>query len=110
MAARYYGVKKIMEKAVRIGPATEKMFYVKNDEVLVGIVKGSKYTIAADLTDEKEYMAFYQACQKGHWVDIELYRLPKEEAENCPDQGRFTLEDLKELDKKAPPRSRTKKK
>jgi hypothetical protein len=100
MAARYYGVKKVMEKAVRIGPATEKMFYVKNDEVLVGIVQGSKYAIAADLTDKKEYLAFYEACQKGHWVDIELYRLPKEEAENCPDQGRFTIEDLKELDKK----------
>jgi len=43
-----------MEKAQRIGPPTEKIFYVKNDEVLVGIVKGSKYTIAADLTDKKK--------------------------------------------------------
>jgi len=29
------------------------MFYVKNDEVLVGIVQGSKLAIAADLTDKK---------------------------------------------------------
>ena len=110
MAARYYAVKKVLELAQRIGPATEKMFYVKNDEVLVGIVQGSKYAIAADLTDKREYLAFYQACQKGHWVDIELYRMSREQAENCPDEGRLTLADLKALDKKAPLRSRTKKK
>ncbi|MDQ7797820.1 MAG: hypothetical protein RDU76_02600 [Candidatus Edwardsbacteria bacterium] len=110
MAAKYYAVKKVLELAQRIGPATEKMFYVKNDEVLVGIVQGSKYAIAADLTDKREYLAFYQACQKGHWVDIELYRMSKEEAESCPDQGRMTIEDLKAQDKKTPPIDRAKKK
>jgi len=94
MAARYYGVKKVLEKAERIGPATEQMVFVKNDEVLVGIVKGSKYAIAADLTDRKEYFVFFEACQKGEWVDIELFRLPKDKAGECPDEGRVSLEDL----------------
>jgi len=94
MAARYYGVKKVMEKAERIGPATEQMVFVKNDEVLVGIVKGSKYAIAADLTDRKEYLAFYEACQNGEWVDIELYRLSRDKVGECPDEGRVSIKDL----------------
>lgn len=109
MATRYYGVKRVLEKAERIGPATEKMVFVRNDEVLIGIVTGSKYAIAADLTDRKEYAAFYQACQRGDWVEIELYRLPREEAENCPDEGRVTIKELKTLVKRPGLKSKTKK-
>lgn len=97
MAARYYGIVSMLEVARRVGPATEKMVSVKNNEVLVGIVRGSKYAIAADLTDQGEYQAFYRACQKGEWVDIDLYRMPRQEAENCPDQGRMAVRDLERL-------------
>jgi hypothetical protein len=109
MATRYYGVKRLLGKAERIGPATEKMVFVRNDEVLVGIVTGSKYAIAADLTDRKEYAAFYHACQKGEWVDLELYRLPREEAENCPDEGRVTVKELNALLKRPVSKRSTKK-
>ncbi len=97
MAARYYGIARVLEAARRIGPATEKMVFVKNTEVLVGIVRGAKYAIAADLTNPGEYQAFYRACQKGEWVDIELYRMPLSEAERCPDQGRMALGELDKL-------------
>jgi hypothetical protein len=97
MAARYYGVARVLEVARRIGPATERMVFVKNNELLVGIVRGAKYAIAADLTDQEEYQAFYRACQKGEWVDIELYRMPLSQAERCPDQGRMALGELDKL-------------
>jgi hypothetical protein len=94
---RYYGIAGVLKAARRIGPATERMVFVNNDEVLVGIVRGSKYAIAADLTDRREYAAFYGACQRGEWLDIELYRMPRDQALKCPDQGRMTVRDLDRL-------------
>jgi hypothetical protein len=92
--AVYYGVKKVLEKGQRIGAATEQMHFVKNTEVLVGIVKGSKYAVAVDLTVEKEYRAFYRACARGNWRDFDLYRLAKEKIAECPDEGRVLIGDL----------------
>ncbi|MBI5804509.1 hypothetical protein HZA73_00525 [candidate division TA06 bacterium] len=92
--AVYYGVKKVLEKGQRIGVATEQMHFVKNTEVLVGIVKGSKYAVAVDLTVEKEYRAFYRACARGNWRDFDLYRLAKEKITECPDEGRVLIGEL----------------
>jgi hypothetical protein len=92
--AVYYGVRKVLEKGQRLGAATEQMHYVRNTEVLIGIVKGNKYAIAVDLTSEKEYRAFYSACARGNWRDFDLYVLPKDEIPNCPDEGRVEIKEL----------------
>jgi hypothetical protein len=87
MSSGYYDVREVLARGERIGYAGERMHYVGNLDALVGIVKGSQYALAVDLTDEKEYRAFYAACARGGWLDIELYRLPKDEIPNCPDAG-----------------------
>lgn len=92
--AVYYGVKKVLKNGQRIGAATEQMHFVKNTEVLVGIVKGSKYAVAVDLTVEKEYRAFYRACARGNWKDFDLYRLSRDLIAECPDEGRVLIGDL----------------
>ena len=94
---RYYGVREVLARGERIGHATERMHYVGNRDALVGIVRGSQYALAVDLTDEKEYRAFYAACARGGWVDIELYRLPKDQIPNCPDAGWVKVQELAKL-------------
>jgi len=95
--SRYYGVREVIKRGHRIGYAGEVMEHVGNLEALVGIVRGSKYTIAVDLTSEKEYRAFYQACAQGHWLDIELYRVPLRELRHCGDEGRVEIGEVENL-------------
>jgi hypothetical protein len=96
-AARYFGVREVIKRGHRIGYAGEMMEHVGNLDALVGLVRGSKYTIAVDLTDEKEYRAFYHACAQGHWIDIELYRVPVCDLRHCEDEGRVEIEEAEEL-------------
>ena len=96
-AARYYGVREVIKRGHRIGYAGELMERVGNLDALIGLVRGSKYTIAVDLTDEKEYRAFYQACAQGHWLDIELYRVPVRELRHCEDEGRVEIDEAEDL-------------
>jgi hypothetical protein len=96
-AARYYGVREVIKRGHRIGYAGELMEHVGNLEALIGLVRGSKYTIAVDLTDEKEYRAFYHACAQGHWLDIELYRVPYAELRHCEDEGRVEIAEAERL-------------
>ncbi len=95
--ARYYGVREVIKRGHRIGYAGELMEHVGNLDALIGLVRGSKYTIAVDLTDEKEYRAFYQACAQGHWLDIELYRVPRQVLRHCADEGRVGIEEAEQL-------------
>jgi hypothetical protein len=98
--AIYYGIKKVLEHGQWIGYASRKMVYVKNTEALVGIIRGSKYAIAADVTLERDYKAFYKACTEGEWLDMELYRLARADAEKMPDEGRITIKELERLMKR----------
>jgi len=97
MSNGYYDVREVLARGERIGYAGERMHYVGNLDALVGIVKGSQYALAVDLTDAKEYRAFYAACARGSWVDIELYRLPKDQIPNCPDAGWVKVQELEKL-------------
>ncbi|MRR09054.1 hypothetical protein EG831_02985, partial [bacterium] len=69
---RYFGVREVLARGQRIGYAGKAMTYVSNLDALVGVVRGSAFAIAVDLTDEREYRAFYDACARGGWLDIEL--------------------------------------
>jgi hypothetical protein len=97
MSSGYYSVTEVLARGERIGYAGQRMHYVGNLDALVGIVKGSQYALAVDLTDAKEYRAFYAACARGGWLDIELYRLPKDEIPNCPDAGWVKVRELEKL-------------
>jgi len=95
--SRYYGVREVIKRGHRIGYAGVLMEHVDNMDALVGIVRGSKYTIAVDLTSEKEYRAFYSACAQGHWLDIELYRVPLHELRHCGDEGRVEIAEAERI-------------
>ncbi|MCU0607622.1 MAG: hypothetical protein MUF78_09445 [Candidatus Edwardsbacteria bacterium] len=94
---RYFSVREVLARGRRIGYAGTMMTYVSNLDALVGVVRGSAFAIAVDLTDEREYRAFYDACARGAWLEIELYRVPRAELRHCGDEGRVPAAEVDRL-------------
>jgi|GEM_PF-1609958 len=94
---RYFSVREVLARGQRIGYAGTMMTYVSNLDALVGVVRGSAFAIAVDLTEEREYRAFYRACAQGHWLDIELYRVPRRQLRHCGDEGRVPVSEVDRL-------------
>lgn len=94
---RYFSVREVLARGERLGYAGNMMTYVSNLDALVGIVRGSAYAIAVDLTEAAEYRAFYDACARGAWLEIELYRVPRSELRHCGDEGRVPVSEVDRL-------------
>ena len=93
----YYGVRKVVENGQRIGFAPERQPSGIGDNVLVGIMNNGVWAVAPDLTRESEYRHFYESYSQGMWLNMDLYKVPKDKIKDCPDEGRVSVTDLEQL-------------
>src|SRR3989338_8690539 len=93
----YYGVRKVVENGQRIYFPLEGYPSVIGDSVLVGIMNSGVWAIAPNLTLESEYQQFYDSYSQGMWLNMYLYKVPKDKIKDCPDEGRVPVADLEQL-------------
>ena len=104
----YYDAKQVVQRGTKISSlGMGKKPRVRKDEVLVGILDNGLWAVAPDVTSDGEFKDFYESYSQGYWLKMDVYALPKEEIENCPDQGRVTVDDLTKILEEHPPKTET---
>ena len=93
----YYGVRKVVEIGQRIDFPLEGDPLGIGDDVLVGIMNNGVWAIAPDLTRKSEYQDYYDSYSRGMWLNMYLYKVPKDKIKDCPDEGRVPVADLEQL-------------
>jgi hypothetical protein len=94
----YYDAKQVVQRGTKINfLGTNKKPQVGEDKVLVGIVNNGLWAVAPDVTSDRQFQSFYDSYSQGYWLKMDVYALPKDEVENCPDQGKVPINDLTKI-------------
>ncbi len=102
----YYDAKQVVQRGTKISSlGMGKKPRVRDGEVLVGVVNNGLWAVAPDVTSDSEFEHFYGSYSQGNWLRMDVYALPKDEVENCPDQGRVPVDDLTKILEEHPPKT-----
>ncbi|MFA5174475.1 MAG: hypothetical protein WC438_04815 [Candidatus Pacearchaeota archaeon] len=101
----YYNAKEVVQRGINIISAGRgKKPPVKDNEILVGIMNNGVGVVAPDVTSDSRFKHFYDAYSRGDWLKMDVYALPKDEVENCSDQGIVPINDLTKIVEENPPK------
>jgi hypothetical protein len=92
----YLGVTEVAKRGIRVERGS-KQPTVASGEELIAVLNNGLWSTAPIVTDPSEYRHFYDQYHQGFWLGMDLYRLPKSEVPNCPDEGRVDVETYKAI-------------
>ena len=93
----YYGVRKVIENGEKMSSAQKKQPSITKDHVLIGIMHNGVWAVAPNLTKESEYRHFYDSYAQGNWLNMDLYKVPKDKIKDCPNEGSVSVGELEQL-------------
>ena len=83
----YLGVNAVIEKGEQVTMYNDKPQKPKGT-FLVAIVCNGIWSIAPEVTDQREYDEFYNSYCQGNWLSFKVYAVNESDRDNCPDEGR----------------------
>ncbi len=102
----YYNPLEVVQRGTRINQLQQnERPFVREGEILVGIMDNGAWVIAPDLTDGREFKHFYEQYSQGYWVTMGVYALPNSELPSCQNRGQVNPKDLERILKEHPPKT-----
>lgn len=84
----YLGVNKVKEIGRKVlAVLMNKQPTIPDDSFLVAIMCNGVWAIAPEVTDINEYDMFVREYNRGNYLNMELYLVPENQRDNCPDEG-----------------------